>query len=230
MGINSYNDDEVKFTRLMKDLKELPKVNAPDNFEYNLLTKIQNKNFGAEKTTRVKFNFIKFFAPSAAVVAVIILFFIFLPTANRQNDNPLMTDPTVIGNNRQVSVPQESLQSNMRESEVTKQSSANENKKFAQAPSLDNKTTRSESINQSKKYPISRSRSVALDDYISGDSQKSADLKRANVVSGGSEGNEFDGFLVREQPDKQAVEKYRMMMDSLKKAKAKQDSLKKANK
>ncbi|MBI1936776.1 MAG: hypothetical protein HYS25_01490 [Ignavibacteriales bacterium] len=230
MGINSYNDDEIKFARMINDLKELPKVDAPDNFEYNLLTKIQNKNFGVEKTARVKFNFIKFFAPSAAVVAVIILFFLFLPTANRQNDNPLMSDPAVISRNQGVSVPQESLQSNMRESEAAKQFSSAENKKFAQAPSSDNKTARSESINQNKKYPISRSPSVALDDYISGDSQKRADLKRANVVSSGNEESEFDGFFIREQADKQTVEKYRQMMDSLKKAKAKQDSLKKANK
>lgn len=230
MGINSYNDDEIKFARMLNDLKELPKVNAPDNFEYNLLTKIQNKNFGAEKTERVKFNFIKFFAPSAAVVAVIILFFLFLPTANRQNDNPLMSDPPVIGGNHEVNVPQESLQSNMRESEATQQFSEKGNKEFAQAPASNNKAARDESVKQNGKYPILRSRSVALDDYISGDSQKSNDLKRASVVSSGNEESEFDGFFVREQADKQTVEKYRMMIDSLKKAKAKQDSLKKANK
>ncbi|NMB83090.1 MAG: hypothetical protein GYA14_14855, partial [Ignavibacteria bacterium] len=68
MGINIYNDEEKQFSKLIKDLKELPKVEAPDNFEFQLMTRIQNKNFGENPLPREKFNLVKFFAPSAVVV------------------------------------------------------------------------------------------------------------------------------------------------------------------
>jgi len=40
-----YNSTNKEFNHVIKLLKELPKEQAPDNFEYNLLTKIKNKNF-----------------------------------------------------------------------------------------------------------------------------------------------------------------------------------------
>ena len=75
-----YNDEENKFSELLNDLKDLPKIKAPDNFEYNLMTRIQNKNFGTVEKERPQFNLVKFLAPSAVVVATIILIFIFLPS------------------------------------------------------------------------------------------------------------------------------------------------------
>ena len=44
MNEEKFTDDN-EFKELKKLLKDLPKVNAPDNFEFNLMTKIQNKSF-----------------------------------------------------------------------------------------------------------------------------------------------------------------------------------------
>jgi hypothetical protein len=40
MGKELYNNK----SSIEKILGELPKINAPDNFEYNLMTKIKNEN------------------------------------------------------------------------------------------------------------------------------------------------------------------------------------------
>src|SRR3989339_420354 len=77
-----YNREEQKFSNLLSDLKKLPKIEAPDNFEFNLMTRIENKNFGQVEEERPKFNLLKFLAPSAAVLATVLLFFIFYPQKN----------------------------------------------------------------------------------------------------------------------------------------------------
>lgn len=227
MGIKSYNDDEVKFSALKKDLKDLPKIETPDNFEYNLFTKIQNKSFETVTEERVKFNLIKFFAPSAIVVTAIVVFFIFLPNADTQMDNPLMSEPQAITNdNKQLS-------------EVLPDGEVTSNEVLVaqdQIPNPSNNQSNNRGFipispqNQSSRYPINRNRSVAIDDFISGDNNNRSNIRQGNVVNSGTGSDEFDGFFVREQPDKKTIEKYRAMIDSVKKVQAKQDSLKKAQK
>ena len=73
------NKEEEKFSNLLSDLKKLPKIEAPENFEFNLMTRIQNRNFTPVEEERQKFNIFKFLAPSVAVLATAVLFFIFYP-------------------------------------------------------------------------------------------------------------------------------------------------------
>ena len=73
--MNNYNI-ESKQSKLIEDLKSLPKIKAPENFEYNLMTRIQNQNFGDVKKERMPFNLVKFLAPSAVVVTGLIIFFL----------------------------------------------------------------------------------------------------------------------------------------------------------
>jgi hypothetical protein len=49
MGIKDQNNMDNGYEKLIKDLKKLPKVDAPDNFEYNLMTRIQNGQFETKK-------------------------------------------------------------------------------------------------------------------------------------------------------------------------------------
>lgn len=229
MGINIYNDQDNKFEKLIEDLKDLPKINAPDNFEFQLMTKIQNKNFGVDKEPREKFNVIKFFAPSAVVVTVIILFFIFLPANDQQNENLLMSDPPQI-----ISQTDQSVSNGDLENTATSSSQKN-------YPPAENRSLQSGSgelainpndavLSNNPKYPISRSRSVALDDFISGNKQKKSSLQQGNVVRGGESASEFDGFFIREELDPKTLQKYRTTLDSIKKAEARTDSLKRAKK
>ena len=223
MGKNIYNDEEKQFSNLLNDLKDLPRVNAPDNFEFQLMTRIQNKNFETLPEPREQFNLIKFFAPSAVVVTVIILLFVFLPN-NDQYDNPLMTDP-----------PQILAQSD-HENVITDQNINNDrtNKQSSNVPRQSSSSLLNVTVNPNdavvkpgSKYPIYSNRSVALDDYISGENKRRNNLQ-ANVVKGGEDVPEFDGFFIREEADKKTIERYRALLDSVKKAQSKQDSLKRA--
>ncbi|NMB82737.1 MAG: hypothetical protein GYA14_13065 [Ignavibacteria bacterium] len=82
-------------------------------------------------------------------------------------------------------------------------------------------------VKPSSKYPIFNSRSVAVDEYINGENKRKNTFQ-GNVVKGGENVPEFDGFFIREEADKNTIERYRAMIDSVKKAQAKADSLKRA--
>lgn len=221
MGKNIYNDEDKQFSNLLNDLKELPRVNAPDNFEFQLMTRIQNKNFETPPEPREQFNLLKFFAPSAVVVTVIILIFVFLP-GNEQLDNPLMTDPPQIlaQSDHENIIKDQNInddKTNKQSSNVARQSSS---------PSLNVAVNPNDAVvKPDSKYPIYSNRSVVLDDYISGENKRRNNL-RGNVVKSGEDLQEFDGFFIREEADKKTIERYRALLDSVKKAQAKQDSLK----
>ncbi|MCK5456047.1 MAG: hypothetical protein KAI45_02905, partial [Melioribacteraceae bacterium] len=77
MEKKNHIDNEKEFEKLQTLLKELPKIEAPDNFEYNLMTRIQNKNFDI-KSEKKKSIFFWVYTPTFALVAsVILVFFVF---------------------------------------------------------------------------------------------------------------------------------------------------------
>ncbi len=217
-----YNDEENKYSKLLKDLKELPKIKSPDNFEYNLLTRIQNKNFGKMIIERPQFSWAKFLAPSAVVVTTITLFFIFFP-ASQENNNQLLQQ-TKPGNNQ--SVTDKTTQDQIK---LNSQQSVSPNQKLQPNSSVllesNNQTAK-----QSVRSPFYDSRSIRLDDYISGSNKNQSNTNRGNIVNNGEEPSRYDGFIVSEKPDKKTLERYRAVVDSIKKAQLKADSLKKVQK
>lgn len=74
MELNNYNDNEDKFSKTLKSLKELPKVNAPDNFEFNLMIKITNGEFNSEAEEKRQSKWLWILTPAALVVTSVILF------------------------------------------------------------------------------------------------------------------------------------------------------------
>lgn len=230
MDNNFYNEENTKHSDLIKDLKELPNIKAPENFEFNLMTRIQNKSFEKFKETRPQFNLVKFFAPSAAVVTLILLIIIFLPRADQNSENPLMAEPSVIENkaNQIIGSATNGTINNKRENTQPKTSL---NTELSPSRNYDIVVNTNDAVVKEKvKYPIYNRRSVALDDYISGSNAKSSNIRQGNVVRIGEEPAEFDGFFVKQEADKETIEKYRVMLDSVKKAQAKADSLKRIRK
>ncbi len=217
-----YNEEENKFSKMLKDLKDLPKIKAPDNFEYNLLTRIQNKNFGAVEKSETQFNWVKFLEPSAVVVSAIILFFIFLPSS-QENNNQLLQ--------------QTKLQNNQLATDNT-QSAKNELNNTQSVPSNSKMQSNSSNLlgpkgqiaQPSAPSPLYDSRSIRLDDYISGANKNQSNTNRGNIVNNGEESSPYDSFVVSEKPDKKTLERYRAVVDSIKKAQLKADSLKKVQK
>src|SRR3989339_87848 len=214
-----YNEDESKFSEMLNDLKGLPKIKAPDNFEYNLMTRIQNKNFGALEKERPQFNWIKFLAPSAVVVSAIILFFIFLPSS-QENNNQLLQQ-TKLQNNQSVTDNSQSAKN-----ELNDQQSVSSNNK-TQSNSSNLLGSKEQIAKPNTRSPLNDSRSIKLDDYISGANKNQSNTNRGNIVNNGEESSPYDSFVVSEKPDKKTLERYRAVVDSIKKAQQKADSLKK---
>lgn len=214
-----YNEKESKHSEMIKDLHNLPKIETPENFEFNLMTRINNKNFGSLGKEKPVFNWVKFLAPSAFAVTAIILLFVFLP-ASKQIDNPVQhltqkSDSQAIVNNS-LAAGEGILNS--------PESKQNSNLAASQKASNNNS-----SQNISPRAPINASRSVSLDDYISGGNNP-RNLQRGNVVNSGSQSTPLDQFFVAENPDPVTLKKMRAQVDSLRKAQIKADSLKKAQK
>ncbi len=208
-----YNEESSK---LINDLKNLPKVNAPDNFEFNLMTRIENKNYGPVIADKPKFSFAKFLAPSAAVVAVIILFFVFYPQ-NQQIQKQIISQtqnldtPSIASNSQKIS--NRIVNGNEKRNSLQNYSAQQNN---LSAPS-------------SKQNLINSNRSVAVDDYISGNKSNNSIMQNGNIVNDGQQALQNPMFI--EKPlDKKTIERIRAVNDSLKMAQAKADSLKKTRK
>jgi hypothetical protein len=215
-----YNEEQNKHAEMIKDLQNLPKIETPENFEFNLMTRIKNKNFGNIEKDKPIFNWIKFLAPSAVAVTAIILLFIFLPSS-QQIENPILfqtqkSDSQSIVNNSLVAGK-----------EIINQRESKQNLNPTASEKSINPSNQLQNVNP--RIPFFTSRSVSLDDYISGGNNP-RNLQRGNVVNSGNGSVPSDRFFIAENPDQNTLKKYRAQVDSLKKAQMKADSLKKVQK
>jgi len=215
-----YKNEEEKFSKLVSDLKTLPKIEAPDNFEFNLMTRIQNKNFGEIRDTRPTFNWFKFLAPSAAVMASVLLFFIFYPQSEEI--------PTQITNQNQL-VDSQALAGKSSDKKFESLFSTDDKKSSIKKSVESNSNIAQTQLSGKSSFPLNQRRSVSVDDYISGANSNQNSSARSSIVNSG-DNPMTDGFRVENKLDKKTIEKFRAELDSLKKAQLKADSLKKAMK
>lgn len=80
--------------KLLDDLRNLPKVSAPYNFEEELWKKIYNPEVKKESFWQKLFSTNKLIPASATAVAIIIIFFLVRPNSSDYED-PLMIEPPV---------------------------------------------------------------------------------------------------------------------------------------
>ncbi len=220
---NIYNENNMKNSELIKDLKNLPKIQAPENFEYNLMTRIENRNFEKTEAEKTNFNWAKFFAPSAVVVTVVILFFLLMPQS-RQNDNKFASNDKNIESQALVD-----NSAALKNEILNKSGNENANKSAAGTEKRSLEKPNPNSPQPVGRIPFGYSRSVSLDDYIKGANNQD-NLIQGNVVNSGETPSSFDGFFLVEKPDQNTLKKERARIDSLKNAKAKADSLKRLKK
>ena len=214
------NEKQNQHAEMIKDLKNLPKIETSKNFEYNLMTRIKNKNFGNIEKDKPVFNWMKFLAPSAVAVTAIILLFIFLPSS-QQIDNPLINQAQKLENQF---IPKNSIPNGK---EIVNPSTSNQNLNSTIPESSVAPNNSVQNVNP--KMPFTSSRSVSLDDYITGGNNR-RNQQRGNIVNSGNESVPLDRFFILENPDQNTLMKYRAQVDSLKKAQMKADSLKKVQK
>lgn len=215
-----YNEKTNQHSKMIKDLQNLPKVETSENFEFNLMTRIKNKNFGNVKNDKPGFNWIKFLAPSAVAVTAIILIFIFLPSS-QQIENPSLFQSQKLGsqseNYNSVAEGKEIINH-----PATKQNSNSSRAERATQPNIVSKSV-------SPRIPFNNSRSVSLDDYINGGNNP-RNIQRGNIVHSGEESAQLNQFFLTESLDQKTLMKYRAQLDSIKKAQQRTDSLKKVQK
>ncbi len=111
MSNNFYNEEESQFQELRAVLKELPKIKAEDNFEYNLMTRIHNKQFDSKLLKREKYSLFGFLKPAIAVGAAATLVFVITQNQTTEVENPFAAIPEVRSevaeNGSSVSTPKE---------------------------------------------------------------------------------------------------------------------------
>ena len=214
----SYNNNDQ--SDMLKDLKNLPKIKAPDNFEYNLMTKIHNKKIGSTVNEDIHFNWVKFLAPSALLVSLGIVFFIFVSQQNKKvNSIAIVTSkietPPLVNNSTIIN-------KKLTDRDIAGNHSSN---KKEEVEPLDVRVGNSSFDSQVNKTIITR-KPIVLDEYISGHNTRKDDLKQGNVVSEGGESSSLSGLVESKKLDQKTLNKYRAVVDSIKRA----DSLKKAQK
>ncbi len=221
MGINSYHsNEEQKFAHIISDLKNLPKVKAEDNFEFNLMVKIRNRNFELSVPER-KFNFNRALAPAAAVTFSIMIFFFFFTESNVNLENPFLTPPEIRTNysaaktDTIVLSQPEMLTSYSAEKVLTQPD-------IAEVPPSNIVRVVVEPSDavtvETVDLPFDDNSAVDLDSYVTGNRVQQNRVQRGQLVSGDSHPTNFDGFFIKERASKESIELHKTKLDSLKKA------------
>ncbi len=213
MKDNLYYDEEKKFEPLINLLKELPKVDAPDNFEYNLMVKINNGNL-EKKETKTFSKWLYIFTPAAVTVSIVLLFLLF--TGNDNRDLFLFENPPKIalsGKNSDTIKIQEIVVNKAAIGESKQNSNVKVEKKTYAVVVQNNDVVKK----TNKPLLLDESKSLDLDKVISGDQKISENNSRVRLVSDGDNLYPFDEYLVKPNK-KEDVTQLKAKMDSLKKA------------
>lgn len=218
MKKNNYNVSEDKYQHVIKLLKELPKVKAADNFEFNLMLKIQNKNFELNKPEKSFLSTWKIFVPASAVIAIYLLFFFFYNSEDNQ-DNPFQLIPkmrTELSSNFNNSL---NIFNNNFEKEISNKDVIIN--KSSSDKNISNNITNKNSSSTAKtekeiNFPFDISTSTNIDEILVSKRSETNIDKRA-TLAGKNNSSFFDGFFIREEVDQRYIEEMRARFDSLKK-------------
>ncbi len=223
MEENFYND-ESKYGELINLLKGLPKVDTPDNFEYNLMTKINNGNFNLN-TKESGFFFGRYFLPATGLVAVFLIAFFVLNNPGTDENNPFLQEPPALKELsasasspkiiNDVIIAQKPVETiNGKKSAQTGEVVKSKTKKAVRVVVKPNDVISKEVVD----LPFDPAKSVSVDEKIAEQTAVSSTNKRSALVGGASNGFGFDGFYIREKIDRKYLEIWKAKLDSIKKA------------
>ncbi len=135
--------------KLIALMQNLPRMKAPENFEYNLMTRIKNGNFGRLEKEENN-NWLWAFIPSAGIVtvAVVVLMFMFSSIENEPSLAP----------------PQKIAQSKAKTFVVIKKKDANGNGEIEAVKIV--KASNDVVTKQKIIIPVSRTEGLQLDNYL----------------------------------------------------------------
>ncbi len=220
---NRYNFNENEYEHIKKLLKELPKEKAADNFEYNLMVRINNGNFENVRTEKELFPLWKIFVPSAGIVTAVLLFFSFFNVADENSENPFRIIPqlrTEISGN--LNVPLSATKKVFGQHKIT-----NQDVVIIEVPKIDKEKAVLPKKKVRKKYaqrqgmaalPFKLDNSTNLDVAIGNKNSRTVNNidKRATLAGMGNTSNRFYGFFIGEEIDRKDVEAMKARIDSIK--------------
>jgi len=201
MNEKKFTDDN-EFNELKKLLKELPKVDTPDNFEFNLMTKIQNKNFEV-KSEKKKSWFSWALTPAIGFAATVFLVFSVFFNDDSPTNNILETPPKLI----EQSVAETSNSNIVKEQRVN-----------AKSQEMIGQNSRSQSLvatNNKREFPFDKNTSINFDEYLRSDNEQTARVGAQLAGSQTSQISPFDGFFLRQRREVQKRDSIMRENDSL---------------
>lgn len=202
MGKDIYDNSEDIYSNLIKDLKDLPKINTTDNFEYNLMIKIQNGNL-EEPNTSGGFKKTWVFAPATSLAAVALVLFFFVLAPSEVIENPLMEPPEL---------REDAASFELAGKQELSSFYAGSNGRYKMVLKPNDVV-----ITEEAEFPFDASQSVSLDSYIGNPNAATAKRGGLYTVGGtGSSNSEFSGFYFYGSAEVQReLERLRARRDSL---------------
>lgn len=219
MSDTNLNNEKKEFEQIKKLLKDLPKVNTEDNFVYNLMTKIENKNFNLKTENSATKWFRWSFKPAVAVAfSVLILFFIFYEQPENADD-PFSTIPLMISDYDDIADTIEIKPSKTEKKEKISSPADRFADKETDEPEESYRIVLQPNDFVTKEkvdYPFDKGKSVDLDEYLRKASNKSASSQMGELAGSGTRNDLiFRGFLLREREKKDTIDSLKPESDSL---------------
>lgn len=211
-----YNSTDEEYNHVIKLLKDLPKVDAPENFQYNLNIKIENRQF--ELNTKEYHPFLpwKIVLPASSAIAVVILFFTFFIESDNL-ENPFQIQPKL---RNEIS---SSILNADRPKEIIENNIISENDVIIKDEDQNTEiNSQSEIVEPESKiladFPFDATKSTNLDEIITDNSAQTNISRRADLVGRTNNNSTFNGFFIREEINKEEFEALKARNDSLIKA------------
>lgn len=219
MGINIYNDNEKKLSETLNALKELPKVNAPDDFEFNLMIKITNGEFEPEAEEKRQSKLLWILTPAALVVTAVILFVTFSKSELDQQLTPLQNQGSIYAGKVGDSASKTKITPKLAENQASRKKLQNRIPDPVR-PQNNNTDPAFPFMNEYSYSQYVKDRSFKLDNLLKDKNKGNADQTYTAKTEVGQAGDLLlkDENLQNNLNDKKAVK------DSLKKMQSKNDS------
>ncbi|MDX1699455.1 MAG: hypothetical protein R3250_02495 [Melioribacteraceae bacterium] len=222
MKKNLYNSNDEDHQHVINLLKELPREKAPDNFEYNLKVKIENKNFDLNTEKSNKFPVWKVLIPATGTAAAAILIFMisFGEPENLENPFQIEPQPRAVTNNTGFEKISEGVNEKktgiVSDNDVLITTEA-EDVYRSESRQADRTDVLISEPNVKPDFPFNNESSTNLDE-LRNQRSKSTIGSSASLAGRSNSRSFFNGFYIREEVDKEYVDKLKARIDSLKKA------------
>ncbi|GAB4147589.1 MAG: hypothetical protein Fur0015_13470 [Ignavibacteriales bacterium] len=200
MGKNFYDDN--KFQNLTEDLKNLPQITTPEDFEFKLMMRINNKNFSPKFEEEKIFSLGKFLKPAISLGFVMILFLVLLNFPQSDVDEPILNTPIKLHNSNSGSL-----------NNLEQQNIISENKNSSANPSKKNNSKNELAVKSNQQVQFF-GKTIDIDNALK--QNKASGKENEFGVLAGS-GN-FTDFGVRIPPRKGELDSMRSKMDSIRNA------------